>query len=177
MNHNSYITVKRAKFKTISGEVNIPYGTKLEVGGNVLLHNGKPVCAVFSDCAYEFFAQNDDGQGLLRGKLIQTIKSTLAKHDEAHQDTKTVPISTLNSWAETFSNILGIPVYWHSLRHFFTTSLAKANLPDSVIKAIIGWESLEMVDIYKDIDDEDEIGKYCMNGEIVGQKQAALSDL
>ena len=81
MNHNSYITVKRAKFKTISGEVNIPYGTKLEVGGNVLLHNGKPVCAVFSDCAYEFFAQNDDGQGLLRGKLIQTIKSTLAKHD------------------------------------------------------------------------------------------------
>ena len=30
--------------------------------------------------------QNDDGQGLLRGKLIQTIKSTLAKHDEAHQD-------------------------------------------------------------------------------------------
>ena len=71
MNHNSYITVKRAKFKTISGEVNIPYGTKLEVGGNVLLHNGKPVCAVFSDCAYEFFAQNDDGQGLLRGKLIQ----------------------------------------------------------------------------------------------------------
>lgn len=91
--------------------------------------------------------------------------------------TKTVPISTLNSWAETFSNILGIPVYWHSLRHFFTTSLAKANLPDSVIKTIIGWESLEMVDIYKDIDDEDEIGKYCMNGEIVGQKQAALSDL
>ena len=59
MNHNSYITVKRAKFKTISGEVNIPYGTKLEVGGNVLLHNGKPVCAVFSDCAYESFAQND----------------------------------------------------------------------------------------------------------------------
>ena len=82
----SHITVKRAKFKTISGEVNIPYGTKLEVGGNVLLYNGKPVCAVFSDCAYEFFAQNDDGQGLLRGKLIQTIKSTLAKHDEAHQD-------------------------------------------------------------------------------------------
>lgn len=49
MNHNSYITVKRAKFKTISGEVNIPYGTKLEVGGNVLLYNGKPVCTVFSD--------------------------------------------------------------------------------------------------------------------------------
>ncbi len=88
-----------------------------------------------------------------------------------------LPISTLNSWAETFSNILGIPVYWHSLRHFFTTSLAKANLPDSVIKTIIGWESLEMVEIYKDIDDEEEIGKYFQDGEIVGQKQTGLSDL
>ena len=79
MNHNSYITVKRAKFKTISGEVNIPYGTKLEVGGNVLLHNGKPVCAVFSDCAYEFFAQNDDGQGLLiRFGMILAASSTSA---------------------------------------------------------------------------------------------------
>lgn len=102
---------------------------------------------------------------------------TVTDNEGTKTATKTVPISTLNSWAETFSNILSIPVYWHSLRHFFTTSLAKANLPDSVIKTIIGWESLEMVDIYKDIDDEDEIGKYCMNGEIVGQKQAALSDL
>ena len=83
----------------------------------------------------------------------------------------------MNSWAETFSNILGIPIYWHSLRHFFTTSLAKANLPDSVIKTIIGWESLEMVGVYKDIDDEEEIGKYFVDGEIIGQKQTGLSDL
>ena len=78
---------------------------------------------------------------------------------------------------KTSQGILGIPVYWHSLRHFFTTSLAKANLPDSIIKTIIGWESLEMVEIYKDIDDEEEIGKYFSDGKIIGQKQAALSDL
>lgn len=62
--------------------------------------------------------------------------------------TQPLPISTLNSWAETFSNILGVPMYWHAMRHFFTTYLAKANLPDSAIKTIIGWESLEMVEIY-----------------------------
>lgn len=61
--------------------------------------------------------------------------------------TQPLPISTLNSWAETFSNILGVPMYWHAMRHFFTTYLAKANLPDSAIKTIIGWESLEMVEI------------------------------
>ena len=91
--------------------------------------------------------------------------------------TQPLPISTLNSWAETFSAILEIPVYWHSLRHFFTTSLAKANLPDSVIKTIIGWDSLEMVATYKDIDDEEEIGKYFADGEIIAQKQTGLSDL
>ena len=73
----------------------------------------------------------------------EEYRCTCCGHKYKKQETtKTVPISTLNSWAETFSNILGIPVYWHSLRHFFTTSLAKANLPDSVIKTIIGWESL-----------------------------------
>lgn len=91
--------------------------------------------------------------------------------------TQPLPISTLNSWAETFSNILGVPMYWHAMRHFFTTYLAKANLPDSAIKTIIGWESLEMVEIYKDIDDEEEIGKFFKNGEIVGAKHSNLSDL
>ncbi len=91
--------------------------------------------------------------------------------------TQPLSVSTLNSWADTFSAILKVPVYWHSLRHFFTTSLAKANLPDSVIKTIIGWESLEMVATYKDIDDVEEIGKYFSNGEIICQKQTWLSDL
>lgn len=54
--------------------------------------------------------------------------------------TQPLPISTLNSWAETFSNILGVDFYWHAMRHFFTTALSKANLPDSVIKTIIGWD-------------------------------------
>lgn len=86
MNHNSYITVKRAKFKTVSGDVNFPYGTKLEASGDVLMHDGKPVCAVFSSCAHEYFAQDDDGQGLLRGQLVHAIKSTLAKTDDLHQE-------------------------------------------------------------------------------------------
>ena len=34
-----------------------------------------------------------------------------------------------------------------------------------------------MVDIYKDIDDEEEIGKYFADGEIIGSKQTGLSDL
>lgn len=90
---------------------------------------------------------------------------------------ETVPISTLNSWADTFSNILGIPVYWHSLRHFFTTSLAKANLPDSIIQSIVGWESADMVRVYVDLDQDEEIGKYFSDGEIVAIQQTELKNL
>lgn len=82
--------------------------------------------------------------------------------------TQPIPISTLNSWAETFSNILGIPVYWHSLRHFFTTSLAKADVPDSIIQSIVGWDSAEMLRVYVDLDEEEEIGRFLTNTDLNG---------
>lgn len=67
---------------------------------------------------------------------------------------------TLNSWANTFSNILGVPFYPHCARHYFTTHLYHLGIPDSVTKEILGWESLEMVSVYKDVDSDEEIGKY-----------------
>lgn len=90
---------------------------------------------------------------------------------------KHLSANTLNSWAESFSGILGVPFYWHSLRHAYTTALSRAGLPDSAIKTIVGWDSLEMVGVYKDIDGEEEIGQYFEGGEILGQKQAGLLDL
>lgn len=77
-----------------------------------------------------------------------------------------VSISTINSWSNTFSWLSGKPAYIHSLRHYFTTSLAKAGIPDGVIQNIVAWESSDMVRIYKDIDAEEEIGMYFKNGEI-----------
>ena len=55
---------------------------------------------------------------------------------------KPMKTETLDSWAQTFSALMKKPFYWHSLRHFFTTRLAEANLPDSVIQDIIGWLDL-----------------------------------
>ncbi len=87
------------------------------------------------------------------------------------------PITTANSWAEMYSKISGTDIYMHCLRHAFTTNLAKADIPDSVIQAIVGWESLEMVNVYKDIDNEEEFGKYFADGELVGRKPGELSEL
>ena len=68
---------------------------------------------------------------------------------------------TLNSWANSFTQMLGIDFYWHSLRHFFTTFLStKMNIPDNVIKDIVGWSDVKLVDLYRDTSEDEEMGKY-----------------
>lgn len=88
-----------------------------------------------------------------------------------------VPISTLNSWATTFCKMTGKDFYTHSLRHYFTTYLSKAGIPDGVITQIVGWESSDMCKLYKDIDSDEQIGQYFKNGEIVSPGNGTLSGL
>ncbi|WP_196032696.1 tyrosine-type recombinase/integrase [Flavonifractor plautii] len=89
-----------------------------------------------------------------------------------------ISVTTLNSWATTFSRMTGEDFYWHSLRHYFTTHLAKDGLPDGVIQEIVGWESADMVRIYKDMSAEEQIAQYFdENGEIRTDVQRSISDL
>ena len=90
---------------------------------------------------------------------------------------KQVTTSTMDSWAETFSNILGVPFYWHSLRHFFTTACSRSGLPDDVIKNLVGWESNDMVAIYKDIDADEQFAQYFGEEGIKTVEKKLLSDL
>ena len=88
-----------------------------------------------------------------------------------------VAISTINSWSNTFTRISGKQAYIHSLRHYFTTSLAKAGIPDGVIQSIVAWESGDMVRLYKDIDADEEIGMYFKNGEISAPSAKGFSEI
>lgn len=85
-----------------------------------------------------------------------------------------ISISTLNSWAKTFSRILGVEFYWHACRHYYTTYLAKAGIPDSVITEIVGWESVEMVKVYNDTDKDEQIAEFFKNGEISADKKPSI---
>lgn len=55
--------------------LNIPYGTELEVVDDFLImpQEGKIVCYLTSENAKRYFARNDDGLGLERGKLTHAI--------------------------------------------------------------------------------------------------------
>ena len=69
-------------------------------------------------------------------------------------------VASMDGWAVEFTKFLGKDFYWHSMRHFFTTMLARQNVPSSVIQDIINWESADMVTLYTDISSDENIGRY-----------------
>ncbi len=81
-----YIAHRRFKSNAICGHVNIPALTELESRDGVIMLGEKPICYEKSENAHQFFAQNEDGNGLKRGQLTQAIQKTLGKRDERHQE-------------------------------------------------------------------------------------------
>lgn len=96
------------------------------------------------------------------------LKSNPAEH---------VGVGTVNSWANTFTRLSGRDFYAHSLRHYFTTSLARAGIPDGVIQSIVAWESSDMVRLYTDIDADEQIGMYFSNGDISVPDKKGFADM
>lgn len=88
-----------------------------------------------------------------------------------------ISTSTLNSWANTFSKILGISYYWHSLRHAFTSLLAQSGIPDGVIADIVGWSDVSLVAVYNDTPKDNQIAAWFKNGEINTDKKQDISSL
>jgi integrase len=84
---------------------------------------------------------------------------------------------TLDSWARTFSSMLGKSFYWHSLRHYFTTKLKSSGIPDSVVQDVIGWDSADMVKVYDDTPSEEQFEKYFGSDGIKEVKQTSLNEL
>lgn len=86
-------------------------------------------------------------------------------------------ISTLNSWATTFSTILGVDFYWHAMRHMTVTSFKRAGIPDTVIQQYIGWSDISMVPVYVDMKADEQLGMYFNENGMVAPEQKSLSDL
>lgn len=90
---------------------------------------------------------------------------------------KQMSIDTMDGWTDSFTKFLGKDFYYHSLRHFFTTLLAKNNIPTNVIQDIVNWESADMVSLYTDISADENIGKYFDENGIKQVEQKTLSDI
>ena len=80
-----YVVHRRFKDKAICGNVNLPAMTVCEENNEYIFYDGNMLCAATSENAHQFFARDDDGAGMLRGKLTQAIQKTLAKRDANYQ--------------------------------------------------------------------------------------------
>lgn len=70
-----YIVHHRCRGISASGRrINIPYGMKFDTIGNfIATADGEAICYPSSEMAHKYFARNDDGLGLERGKLTYAI--------------------------------------------------------------------------------------------------------
>lgn len=73
---------------------------------------------------------------------------------------KPASVSTANSFANTIGSELGVPMYCHAFRHAWTTMLKRKNYPEGVIQKLQGWAGLDMVSLYSDISDEEELASF-----------------
>lgn len=90
-----YVAHKRFRGLCLAGNVNVPYGSTCELKGNVIYKGDRPLVAATSENAHQYFARDDDGRGLERGKLSQQILNLLAPKEHA---TKTENIKRQKAW-------------------------------------------------------------------------------
>lgn len=86
-------------------------------------------------------------------------------------------ISTLNSWAKTYSRILGVDFYWHAMRHMTVTNFKRAGIPDTVIQQYIGWSDISMVPVYSDMKADEQLGMYFSKDGVIKPETKGLSEL
>ena len=77
-----YITYRRFKGKSLSGEINIPFGTILQEHEKFLYLNGKQICCVTSENGWEHFRPNTD-EGQRRQAMLEKLYSGMRSMDAA----------------------------------------------------------------------------------------------
>jgi len=85
--------------------------------------------------------------------------------------------TTIDSYAQTFSRMLGRPMNPHCLRHSFTSELLSNGIPESVVLTIMHWKNLDMVKVYDDRTDDEQLDKYFGAEGIKQVEKKGLEDL
>lgn len=66
-------------------------------------------------------------------------------------------VSTADSFADTISSVLDVRAYCHSFRHAWCTYCHRKGYPETIIQKLQGWAGLDMVSLYNDIGDEEQL--------------------
>lgn len=64
-------------------------------------------------------------------------------------------LGTIRSWSEKWETFLGVPFYFHSLRHYLVTNLTRIGMESDFIVELSGWSSAQMYNTYNDLTAKD----------------------
>lgn len=90
-----------------------------------------------------------------REKLGITFPELLATKKDGQYAPATQ--STIRSWFVKIERIMGRDINPHALRHALVTRKKREGWPDSVLKQLLHWESIDMVAVYNDMSDTEEL--------------------
>jgi len=113
MDYETYIARKKVCFQGECGPVNIPFGTELTAkDGTIYDTDGRPLCSSDSKQALDVFCQNDDGQGLERGALVEAIKTRLAEGEGWMRRNKLLDVIWVDDLCQTYRRFDVPPWVW-----------------------------------------------------------------
>jgi integrase len=92
---------------------------------------------------------------LLERQIIMNKNKQIHNNIFIKRDGLPAKESTIRSWILDFENYLETPFYPHALRHYATTYLSRLGIPPQLIKELFGWESVDMVELYNDLEARD----------------------
>lgn len=72
-------------------------------------------------------------------------------------------VSTADSFSKTISTIMGVEAYCHNFRHAWCTYCHRKGYPETIVQKLQGWAGLEMVSLYNDIGDEEQLEDFFLN--------------
>ena len=70
-----------ARCQGLSGPVNLPYGRALDCREGFLFWKNRKLCAAASQNTKDYFVQDDDGLGKIRGDLVTLILARLGPQE------------------------------------------------------------------------------------------------
>lgn len=84
----------------------------------------------------------------------------------------------IEHWKRGFSEVIGVPYYFHMNRHYCCTKMiSDYNLPSEIVKEWCGWQDISLISIYNDSTAYDSFGKYFTSDGIIQQEEKTITDI
>ena len=127
-----YIAGLNKRIKTPFGDISLKLTDHYETDGNWICKGDNKICYTTSQNAYDYFANNDDGNGLLRFTKTHDILDVLKAKNNEYNQAVAQAIDGIEDEEEKASIIAGVPYplkdFWDEVNENHSSLLKNGSL-------------------------------------------------